>query len=276
MTLRALVLCGNGTNCEEETAHAVRLAGIQDITVLTVWELMAGHDTMDAYDFLCLPGGFLDGDHLGSARAGAFRFMYGRPANGQKTIREQMEGLLAKNGVIIGICNGFQLLVKMGLLPEPDWQPRVTLTHNLSGRFEDRWVTLAVDPESPCVFTRGLEKLELPVRHGEGRLVTQSHDVLKDIRLRHLAPLLYIHPETGHPTESYPANPNGSAYGIAALCDPSGRIFGLMPHPEAFSHYTNHPRWTREFFAISPGSSEEGAGIALFRNAVEWLQNNHG
>lgn len=276
MHLRALVLCGNGTNCEEETAHAVRLAGIRDITVLTVWELMAGYDSIDAYDFLCLPGGFLDGDHLGSARAGAFRFTYGRPGGGKKPIREQFDGLLARGGVIIGICNGFQLLVKMGLLPMPDGQPRVTLTHNLSGRFEDRWVTLAADPESPCVFTRGLGQLELPVRHGEGRLVAESDAVMQEIRNRHLAPLVYVDPETQKPTEAYPKNPNGSPHGIAALCDPSGRIFGLMPHPEAFSHYTNHPRWTREFLKSPPPGGEEGAGIALFRNAVQWLQNHHG
>ncbi len=276
MTLRALVLCGNGTNCEVETAHAVRLAGIRDVTVLTVWELMAGHDSIDAYDFLCLPGGFLDGDHLGSARAGAFRFMHGRPDGGKKPIREQIDGLLARGGVIIGICNGFQLLVKMGLLPEPDWTPRVTLTHNLSGRFEDRWVTLAADPQSPCVFTRGLDVLELPVRHGEGRLAVRDESVLQDILARHLAPLSYTDPTDGRPTETYPLNPNGSPRGIAALCDPTGRIFGLMPHPEAFSHYTNHPRWTRDFLDSPPPGSEEGAGIALFRNAVEWLRENHG
>jgi phosphoribosylformylglycinamidine synthase subunit PurQ / glutaminase len=275
MTLRALVLCGNGTNCEIETAHAVRLAGADEVNILSVWELIAGHDTLDAYQLLCLPGGFLDGDHLGSARAGAFRFAHGKPAAGRDPLRVQLDRLLDAGGAIIGICNGFQLLVKLGLLPSRAWEPRVTLTHNLNGRFEDRWVTLKADPESPCIFTRGIDRIDLPVRHGEGRLVALDDAVWDTIRDGHLAPLVYIDPATGAPTEAYPLNPNGSPGGVAALCDPTGRIFGLMPHPEAFAHYTNHPRWTREFLD-GPPEQEEGAGILLFRNAVDWLRRNHG
>ncbi|MBU1242213.1 phosphoribosylformylglycinamidine synthase subunit PurQ [Myxococcota bacterium] len=275
MNLRALVLCGNGTNCEVETAHAVRTAGADEVKILSVWELLAGHDTIDAYDFLCLPGGFLDGDHLGSARAGAFRFAHGKPGAGRDPIRIQLDRFLDAGGVIIGICNGFQLLVKLGLLPSRTWEPRVTLTHNLNGRFEDRWVTLIADPESPCVFTSGLQTLDLPIRHGEGRLVAANDALLKTILKDHLAPLKYVDPATGLPTEVYPLNPNGSPGGIAALCDPTGRIFGLMPHPEAFSHYTNHPRWTREFLDGAP-ENQEGTGILLFRNAVDWLRRNHG
>ncbi len=275
MKLRTLVLCGNGTNCEAETAHAARLAGADEVNILSIWELLAGHDSLDGYQFLCLPGGFLDGDNLGSARAGAFRFAHGRPGAGHDALRVQLDRLLDAGGVIIGICNGFQLLVKLGILPAREWTPRVTLTHNLNGRFEDRWVTLKADPASPCVFTRGLDVIELPVRHGEGRLVASDDAVMDTIRDGHLAPLVYIDPATGGPTEAYPLNPNGSPGGIAALCDPTGRIFGLMPHPEAYNHYTNHPRWTREFLD-GPPKHEEGAGILLFRNAVDWLRRNHG
>ena len=275
MKLRALVLCGNGTNCEAETAHAARLAGADEVNILSIWELLAGHDSLDAYHFLCLPGGFLDGDNLGSARAGAFRFAHGKPGAERDALRVQLDRLLDAGGVVIGICNGFQLLVKLGILPAREWTPRVTLTHNLNGRFEDRWVTLKADPQSPCVFTRGLDVIELPVRHGEGRLVAADDAVMATIRDGHLAPLVYIDPATGAPTETYPLNPNGSPGGVAALCDPTGRIFGLMPHPEAYNHYTNHPRWTRDFLG-GPPQNEEGAGILLFRNAVDWLRRNHG
>ena len=148
MKLRTLVLCGNGTNCEAETAHAARLAGADEVNILSIWELLAGHDSLDGYQFLCLPGGFLDGDNLGSARAGAFRFAHGRPGAGHDALRVQLDRLLDAGGVIIGICNGFQLLVKLGILPAREWTPRVTLTHNLNGRFEDRWVTLKADRKS--------------------------------------------------------------------------------------------------------------------------------
>ncbi len=273
MTIRALVLCGNGTNCETETAEAVRRAGADEVKILSVWELMAGHDAIENYRFLCLPGGFLDGDHLGSARAGAFRFTHGQPGAGQAPIRTQVQRLVDRGGVIIGICNGFQLLVKMGLLPFGTWEQSVTLTHNVNGRFEDRWVSLVTDPDSPCVFTAGIDVLDLPVRHGEGRLVTETAEVLDEVQSRRLAPLRYVDPATGEPTETYPQNPNGSPGGIAALCDPTGRVFGLMPHPEAFLDAANHPRFTR---ARVSGDTFSVTGLDLFANAMNWLRNNAG
>jgi len=264
--VRAMVLAGNGINCEMETAHACRLAGADRVEIAYLWDLASGGASLAGCDLLCLPGGFLDGDDLGSARASAIRLRHTRA--GGRSLFDQIGAFVDGGGLMIGICNGFQLMVKLGLLPSLDGARGVqtaTLTWNDSGRFEDRWVALAADPDSPCVFTRGIERLELPVRHGEGKIVA-APDLLGRIRAAHQAPLAYVDPATGAPTAQYPLNPNGSPFGMAALTDPTGRLFGLMPHPEGFLHRTNHPRWTRE------PHPEEGDGLALFRNAVEFIR----
>lgn len=146
-------------------------------------------------------------------------------------------------------------------------EQQATLTFNDSGRFEDRWVNLNVNKQSPCVFTRGIEKLYLPVRHGEGKFVAPDKATIDSLRIGNQIVVTYVDPDTYEPTQKYPLNPNGSQSSIAGICDPTGRIFGLMPHPEAYLHRTNHPRWTREKLA------EDGDGIAMFRNALEYLKN---
>jgi phosphoribosylformylglycinamidine (FGAM) synthase-like amidotransferase family enzyme len=268
-----LVVTGNGTNCERETAHAARLAGADRVDVRMIWDLLAGEVRLQGYQLLCLPGGFLDGDDLGAAKAAAIRWRHARVGEGGRLV-DQLGDFIAAGNLVLGICNGFQLLAKLGLVPATDGSrgdrggpaQQASLGVNDSGRFEDRWVRLAVDPESPCVFTRGLKSLEVPVRHGEGKVILADPDAVATVAARHLASVRYAD-ASGAPTEGYPANPNGSAGGIAGLCDPTGRCFGLMPHPEAFTHRTNHPRWTRE-----PGLPEEGAGLALFRNAVDYIR----
>jgi phosphoribosylformylglycinamidine synthase subunit PurQ / glutaminase len=265
--VRVIVLTGNGINCEMETAFACRLAGADQVDIVYLWDLASGKARIQGYDLLCLPGGFLDGDDLGAARASAIRI--GHTKVGGTSLADQLHAFVAGGGLAIGICNGFQLMVKLGILPAFDGKmgsQQMTLTWNNSAKFEDRWVTLAVDPESPCVFTKGLKQIYLPVRHGEGKIVPQVAAMLDKLDARHQAPLRYIDPETGSPTETYPFNPNGSPGGIAALTDPSGRLLGMMPHPEAFVHRTNHPCWTRR------GLPEEGDGLALFRNAVEFIR----
>jgi phosphoribosylformylglycinamidine synthase len=267
--VRALVVGGNGTNCERETAEACRLGGADEVVIAPIWDVSAGEVRLQDSRLLCLPGGFMDGDDLGSARAAANRWRHARIAGGERRLWDDLRAFVEAGGLVIGICNGFQLLVKLGLLPRLEaGEPvqRVTLTFNTSGRFEDRWARLVADPRSPCLFTRGLGSLELPVRHGEGRLVAPPEE-LAALERERLAPLRYADPATGEATERYPWNPNGSPGGIAAVCDPSGRLFGLMPHPEAFLHRTLHPRWTR-----LPELPEEGAGVAIFRNAVRALR----
>ncbi|MBU1218466.1 phosphoribosylformylglycinamidine synthase subunit PurQ [Myxococcota bacterium] len=268
MKVRSIIISGNGTNCEKESAAALNMAGADSTDIITIWELLEGKASISDYNFLCLPGGFADGDNLGSAKAMAHRLTHGKPGAGKPPFREQLDTFINNGGIIVGICNGFQLLVKMGLLPFPQSGQTVTLTHNLSGRFEARWVKCRVEEKSPCIFTRGIDIIDLPIRHGEGRLLFGDEEIKSRIESEYLIPLRYIHPETLISTEEYPYNPNGSFFGAAGLCDASGRIFGLMPHPEAFNHRTNHPQWTRI------NLPEEGLGIRFFRNGVEYLKKN--
>jgi len=268
--VKALVVSGNGINCERETAFACRLGGADQAEIVPIWDLVAGSAKLDDYNLLCLPGGFQDGDDLGASRAGANRYRHTRIGDGQKRLWDELQEFVQAEKLVIGICNGFQLMVKLGLLPmlQPgDTNQTVTLSFNDSGRFEDRWVELSCDDQSPCVFTRGIERLPVPVRHGEGKLITSEPALLNQLLQSHLIPVRYADSQTGEPTETYPANPNGSPAGAAGLCDPTGRLFGLMPHPECFLHRTHHPQWTRrdDFW-------EEGLGVKLFRNAVDYLK----
>lgn len=266
-TVKAIVIAGNGTNCEREVAHACRLAGA-DADIVHVSQLLTGRVNLSDYHFLNLAGGFLDGDDLGSAKAGANRLLHARVADGKDSLAEQLKTFIADGRLVMGVCNGFQLMVKMGLLPAMDrqFQQNCTLTFNERGRFEDRWSWLKVDPQSPCIYTRKLKYLYLPVRHGEGKFVTDTEQTLQSLDAAHLTVLKYTD-SAFEETMHYPDNPNGSHGAVAGICDPSGRLFGLMPHPEAFVHKTQHPRWTREKLP------EEGIGLALYRNAITFIEN---
>ncbi|OCC15921.1 Phosphoribosylformylglycinamidine synthase, glutamine amidotransferase subunit [Dissulfuribacter thermophilus] len=269
--VRAIVTTGYGTNCEREMAHAVKIGGADRVDIVHLSDILDGSISLKDYQFLNLPGGFLDGDNLGAAQAGAHRLKYAKIKGKEKRLIDEILEFIERGGLILGICNGFQLLVKTGLLPgiNGDYTTRlVSLTYNDSGRFEDRWVTLKANPNSPCVFTRGIEYLEVPVRHGEGKFVTLNQDVLKTLESQNHIVFQYVDPKLGEPTQEYPLNPNGSELAIAGITDSTGRIFGLMPHPEAFTHRTNHPRWTRMDLP------EEGAGVQIFRNAVSYLRQS--
>jgi phosphoribosylformylglycinamidine synthase len=268
--VKAIVIAGNGTNCEREVANACRLGGADVADIVHIAELLAGRVQLDGYHFLNLAGGFLDGDDLGSAKAGANRLLHAPVRGRGEHLIDQVRRFIAEGKLVMGVCNGFQLMVKMGMLPAfgGDYrQQSTTLTFNDGGRFEDRWVYLKADPASPCVFTRGLKGLYLPIRHGEGKFVAESTAVLESIEARKLAVLKYADPGFCAPSMEYPYNPNGSQAAIAGLCDETGRIFGLMPHPEAYVHRTHHPRWTRE-----DDLPEEGMGLWLYRNAVRFIR----
>ena len=269
--MNTLILSGFGTNCERETRYACEQSGAPagSVDVRHISEIYAGGLSLDAYRFVVLIGGFLDGDDLGGGRACANRFRY-RSLPGGGTFLDDLRAFVQGGGLMLGICNGFQLLVQLGLLPgqtDGAAPQAVTLTTNARGRFEDRWVRLHVDPQSPCVFTRGLSHLELPVRHGEGRILGDGPDTISRLLEGRLAPMQYSSAD-GQPTEQYPDNPNGSPMGIAALCNPAGTVMGLMPHPEGYNHPTNHPRWTRQAVGGQPAAGE---GLVLFRNAYAYL-----
>lgn len=264
--VNTLVITGYGTNSHLETAHAARLAGADRADVVHFSDIVAARVRLHDYHFLVFPGGFLDGDDLGAAQAASMRWRYLKDDEGTPLL-DSLTRFLEDGKLVLGICNGFQLLVKLGVLPAINgarFQRQVSLGHNDSARYEDRWVRLAVNPESPCVFTRGLPALYMPVRHGEGKLIAQDEATLQRLRDDHLIALQYADPATGRSTQEYPHNPNGSALAIAGLTDPSGRVLGLMPHPEAFHHVTNHPSWTR--------GDLDAPGTLLFANAVRYLR----
>lgn len=262
---RVLVLTGHGTNCERETAYTASQAGADEVVIAHFADLIQEKQRLSDFNFLVFPGGFLDGDHLGGAQAAAVRYTFTTTASGQSLL-QGLKDLHANGGVILGICNGFQLLAKLGFLPGLDstFQRQVSLSYNNSARFEDRWVHLRINSDSPCIFTTGMERMYLPVRHGEGKIILSHESVLQTIQERNLIVMQYTDQE-GRVTETYPDNPNGSPLGIAGLSDPTGRIFGLMPHPEAYNHPTNHPAWTR--------GRQDILGTALFEKAVAYLKS---
>jgi len=267
--VKSIVITGNGTNCEVEMAHACRLAGSDVVDIVHISELLNGEKRLDDYHFLNLPGGFLDGDDLGSAKAGANRIRHATIRGTEEKLYDQMTRFIRDGKLILGVCNGFQLLVKLGLLPGFDGDyltQTVTLSFNDSGRFEDRWVHLAVNPESPCIYTGGTKTLYLPVRHGEGKFIVPDPSILARLHQEHRIAVQYSSAKDGSPTMDYPANPNGAIDAIAGICNDTGRIFGLMPHPEAYLHRTNHPRWTREDLP------ETGMGLIIFQNAVDFIR----
>jgi phosphoribosylformylglycinamidine synthase subunit I (EC 6.3.5.3) len=266
--VNALVITGYGTNCENESAYALKSAGADIADIVYFSDLVAGHVRMDSYNFLLCPGGFLDGDDLGAAQAAALRWRWANSVDGDPVLN-QLKTFFDSGGVILGICNGFQLLCKLGLLPAVGgryFERQVSLSYNDSGRFEDRWVRLKANPASPCVFTKGITHLDVPIRHGEGKIIPMDAETFKAIQDNNLVAVQYVDPNTNEPTQEYPYNPNGSPLGIAGLTDPSGRILGLMPHPEAYNHPTNHPSWTRGTDPDIP------LGLAMLESGINYLK----
>jgi phosphoribosylformylglycinamidine synthase len=249
---RAIVLRAPGTNCDEETEEAWQLAGAEAET-WPVGRLLESPAALDGFQILTIPGGFSYGDDLGAGRILATRL--------GTVLGDALRRFHDRGGLILGICNGFQVLIKAGLLPGGANPGAATLTQNDSGHYESRWVRMATTPgRSP--FVTGTEPIELPVGHGEGKFVASNPSVLADLAEAGQIVLRYVD-EAGRPTQAYPANPNGSQGAVAGVCDVTGRIFGLMPHPDRFTDPLQHPRWTRREL------TREADGLRLFRNAVE-------
>lgn len=267
-----LILRAPGTNCDKETAFAFERAGA-DAQVLHINRLLENPALFRQFQILCIPGGFSYGDDVAAGRILANQI--------QHHLAEHLVEFKAAGKLILGICNGFQVLIKSSVLLEPDAEkgPPATLTWNDSGRYEDRWVRLAAASEK-CVFLRGIEAMYLPVAHAEGKFVTRDLAVLNQLqaagqivlRYRPLAagpknssaPFVFVDPDPFSPV-AYPDNPNGSMANTAGVCDATGRVLGLMPHPERHIDPTQHPRWTRG------EAGPVGDGMKLFTNAVEYF-----
>lgn len=238
--VRVLVLCGYGFNCEEETAAGYRLAGAEP-TVVHAADWFAGLVQLADFEILHFPGGFSFGDDLGSGQVFANRLKNGRFANGGR-VWDAILAFLGAGGRIIGICNGFQILVRAGLVPNLAgiYAQEVALAPNGSGKFEDRWVRCQATGLGVGLF--GQREFDLPVRHGEGRLEFANPQVRDLAQERGLIALTYLDADGG-PAIQYPANPNGADLAAAALVSADGQVFGMMPHPEAYLTFINHPDW---------------------------------
>ncbi len=252
---RALILRAPGTNCEQEAAHAWEVAGAE----VQTWHLnqvLEQPKSLDQFQILTLPGGFSYGDDLGAGRIFASRL--------GTVLSDALHRFRDRGGLVLGVCNGFQVLVRAGLLPGGETGGSATLARNASGHFEARWVRLA-SKSGKTPFLREDETIDLPVAHGEGRFLTSDPQTLDALDRNGQIVLKYVD-ESDSPTLDYPANPNGSASAAAGVCDETGRVFGLMPHPERFVDPLHDPRWTRN------GLKPEGDGLRIFTNAVQALR----
>lgn len=268
--IKALVLTGYGLNCDVETAHACELAGAGAACV-HINDVISGAVSLDDYHLMVFIGGFSWGDDHGAGVIQAVRM--------RKNAGSRIIDFINNGNLVLGICNGFQTLVNFGLLPgfDNDYTARsVALTYNDCGNFRNDWVRLSMDTQSPCVFTRGLEHMELPVRHGEGKFIADQA-VIDRLVNQHQVVCRYARPDGSPAKGSFPANPNGSIDDIAGICDATGRVFGLMPHPEAYNHRSNHPDWSRAKHSGRCGSRQaefvlSPTGLRIFENAVQYLQ----
>lgn len=256
---RVLILRAPGTNCDKETAFAFERSGAVT-ELIHVNRVLESPGLLDQFQVLCLPGGFSYGDDVAAGRILATQI--------QHHLADAMQQFKAAGKLILGICNGFQVLIKSGVILEADGQGLpATLTWNDSGRFEDRWVRLGV-AGSKCVFLAGIESMYLPVAHAEGKFMTRGQDVLAGLDAAGQLVLRYRPLEAAQAQNGqvpYPDNPNGSMASTAGICDATGRVFGLMPHPERHIDPTQHPRWTRG------EAGPVGDGLQVFRNAVEYF-----
>jgi len=282
-TPRVLILRSPGANCDGETQFAFQRAGAE-ADLVHINRLRENPKLLHDYQVLCIPGGFSYGDDIAAGRILAHQLM--------TFLADEIRRFRDQEKLILGVCNGFQVILKAGLLIPPDEDgPLATLAHNRHGRFEDRWIHMTATP-GKCVWLKDIDRLHLPIAHGEGAFVCRKEWILRglaetgQIVLRYSdcglriadcgfekptfnpQPAIGVPARAGHPQSDllpFPINPNGSQGNVAGICDATGRVLGLMPHPERHVLGTQHPRWTRE------GLKEEGDGLKLFRNAVEFF-----
>jgi len=254
-TPRVLILRAPGANCDLEAQFAFEKAGAI-AERLHINRLRDAPNLLSQFQILVVPGGFTYGDDVAAGKILANQLSV--------FLGEQLRRFRDKEKLILGICNGFQAILKAGLIVPPDEEgPIATLAHNTHGRFEDRWVHLKATP-GKCVFLKGYNQAHLPIAHGEGNFVVRHDWMLKGLDQAGQIVLRYVD-ATGS-SGPFPVNPNGSQGDVAGVCDATGRVLGLMPHPERHILPTQHPQWTRL------GMASEGEGLRLFRNAVEYFK----
>ncbi|MBF0449929.1 MAG: phosphoribosylformylglycinamidine synthase I [Candidatus Magnetomorum sp.] len=263
--VQVLVLTGYGLNCDHETAYSFECIGASAHRV-HINDLTRGSCQLNDYDILVFTGGFSWGDDHGAGVLQALRM--------RKSLSDDIKRFVHRGRLIIGICNGFQTLVNLGILPglTDQWERSVALIHNDCGNFRNDWVKLHINPKSPCVFTQNMDYMELPVRHGEGKFYADTV-IIQQLIDNNQVVMQYALDRNNLAKQKFPENPNGSAIDIAGICDPTGHVFGLMPHPEAFHQMTNHPQWTRFQQKDTSKHLDIPLGTRLFENAVQYIQD---
>jgi len=256
--VNAIVLRAAGINCDMETEYALELAGAKAERV-HINRIIESKDILEKYQIIVFPGGFSYGDDVAAGKILANQVIH--------HIYEPIQKFIDDGKLVLGICNGFQVLVKAGILPgdSSSRQQEVSITYNDSGKFEDRWVYLAPQTEK-CVFIEPGRQIYLPVAHAEGKVVTKDQQTLKKLKAEKQIAFKYVD-ENGN-AGKYPVNPNGSTDSIAGLTDSTGRILGLMPHPERHVRLTQHPHWSRL------KDKTDGDGMTIFNNAVRFIKEN--
>jgi len=257
--VKAVVLRAAGINCDSETEYALELAGAETERV-HINRVIEDKGLPEQFQILVIPGGFSYGDDVAAGKILANQIVH--------HLSDAVRKFIDDGKLVLGICNGFQVLVKAGILPGnvPGFrQESVTITYNDSGKFEDRWVYLSPETEK-CVFIERGRRIYLPVAHGEGKVVTKDAQTLEQLRAEGHIAFKYVD-EDGNEGE-YPVNPNGSMASVAGLCDSTGRVMGLMPHPERYVRPTQHPHWTR----LKGGADADG--MTIFNNAVKYVRGH--
>ena len=257
--VKAVVLHAAGINCDIETEYALELAGAKAERI-HINKLIEDKNLLTEYQIIVFPGGFSYGDDVAAGKILANQIIH--------HLYEVVQTFIEDGKLVLGICNGFQVLVKTGILPGNDssnHQKEVTITYNDSGKFEDRWVYLSPETNK-CIFIEQGRQIYLPIAHGEGKVVTKDKTTLEKLKSAGHIAFKYVD-ENGNEGD-YPINPNGSTESIAGLTDTTGRVLGLMPHPERHIRHTHHPHWTRLEKMGEPD------GLTIFNNAVKYIKNN--
>ncbi|HPF04407.1 MAG TPA: phosphoribosylformylglycinamidine synthase I [Spirochaetota bacterium] len=265
---QTLVLTGYGINCEEETAFAFESSG-SGTRIIHINDLIENRKLLDEYQILVFPGGFSYGDDTGSGKALANRI--------KNNLLEEIKNFIERDTLMLGICNGFQVLTNLGVIPALNGftgNAEVSLEHNKSFRYQCRWIDVAINKKSPSVFTRGIEKMHIPVAHGEGNFYAPE-SVLEQIETDGLAVMKYVKPDGSAAAQEFPYNPNGAMNDIASICSINGRIMGMMPHPERGMFFTQRNDWTylkEKYKREGVDIPEFSDGIRIFENAVNYYK----
>ena len=267
MQPKALVITGYGINCEEETAKCFELSG-GTAEIIHINDLIDAPEKLKEAQILAFPGGFSYGDDTGAGNAIANKM--------KNHLKEQILSFAQEDKLVLGLCNGFQMITNLGLVPATDekyGERQAALMHNRQARYECRWVYTKVASQK-CIWTRDIEILHVPIAHGEGNFYTEE-EIAKKLKANDQIAMTYCHPDGSPANGDFPTNPNGAMLDIAGICDPSGRIFGFMPHPERFNSFTNEEGWQLEkerLIRAGEPLPKTGQGMKIFQNAIDYFK----